>query len=122
MTNLIDSKKNIIQNNRYTFFILFYFCFTAVMSAGGNKEESTIVEVSGIVRLVGSAPFHELVITGLDGEWYIAKEDDYKLKDLQYRTVTIQGEETVAILTFANGFPAGERRTLKNIKIIKAYS
>jgi hypothetical protein len=40
------------------------------------------------------------------------------LKDLQYRTVVVEGVETVVELRFANGLSAGERRTLREIKII----
>ena len=116
-------------------------CLTAALSAWGRKEaksaqaaqtqvqasqeamsaqtdEKKLVQVSGRVRLVGSMPFSELVISGEDGEWYIAKEDESKLKDLQQRTVAVEGEETVIALVFANGMSAGQRRTLTNIKII----
>ena len=74
--------------------------------------------MTGRVRLVGSAPMSDLVITGHDMEWYVAKDEEYKLRDLQQRIVSVEGSETVQKLTFASGLPAGERRTLKNIKII----
>ena len=107
-----------------------FICLAAVLSAGGKKEvevknipvpaEETgvVVRVSGTVRLVGSEPFTELVITGPDREWYIDSNDAPKLRNLQHRTVVVEGIETVKTLTFANGLPAGERRTLKNISII----
>ena len=104
--------------------LLLFFCL-AVLHAGGCREkkpgaaQSTVVQVSGRVRLVGSDPFPELVVTGADREWYIDKDDEYKLKDLQQRTVTIEGTETVTELFFANGRSAGERRTLKNIRVIR---
>ena len=79
---------------------------------------NTVVQVSGIVRLVGSAPFSELVITGPDKEWFIERNDERKLMDLQHRTVTVEGIQTVEELTFANGQSAGERRTLKDIRVI----
>jgi len=108
-------------------FLLLFLCLTAALPAWGSREEKntaaqeekgTLVRVSGRVRLVGSAPVTELVITGPDKEWYIAKEDEYKLRDLQQQIVTVEGIETVEKLTFASGLPAGERRTLKNIKLI----
>ena len=105
------------MTKRIIFWLLF-LCLATVMHAGGDKEKSAVVEVTGVVRLVGSSPIPELVITGTDKEWYVAREEEYKLKDLQHRIVTVKGSETVINLTFANGFPAGERRTLKNIKII----
>jgi hypothetical protein len=105
-----------------------FFCLAAALPAWGKKEstgsamredQSTLVQVSGRVRLVGSNPFPDLVITGPDREWYIDRDDQHILKDLQHRTVTVEGNETVMALTFANGRPAGERRTLKNIRIIR---
>ena len=107
--------------------LLIFLCIAAALPAWGRREEKStavqeekenLVRVSGRVRLVGSAPITELVITGPDKEWYIAKEDEYKLTDLQQQTVTVEGIETVEKLTFASGLPAGERRTLKNIKLI----
>ena len=104
--------------NRGFVFGLLFFSLAAALPASGNKEKGAIVEVTGIVRLVGSSPVSELVITGTDCEWYIPREEEHKLKDLQYQRVTVRGEETVLALRFANGLPAGERRTLKNIKIV----
>ena len=103
--------------------LLLFLCLASVfmpkvLSAWGRREKDPIVEVTGVVRLVGSAPMSELVITGDEMEWYVAREDERKLWDLQHRTVTVEGIETVTQLTFANGFPAGERRTLRKIKII----
>jgi hypothetical protein len=75
------------------------------------------VRVSGRVRLVGGGPFPQLVISGEDREWYIDREEESKLLDLQQRIVTVEGTESYTDLTFANGFPAGRRYTLKNIKV-----
>jgi hypothetical protein len=118
-------------------------CLTAVLPAWGRKEkagtetpdlgknivekigdgeteaiEAVLVQVTGIVRLVGSGPMTEIVITGLDKEWYVSREEDRLLRDLQYQTVTVEGYESVFELRFANGLYAGQRRTLKDIKII----
>ena len=108
------------MNNRLCYiFILLFFCLAAVLPAGGSKKEkSVIVQVTGRVRLVGSEPITEVVISGPEWEWYVAREDEHKLKDLQHRTVTVEGSETVIELTFVNGLSAGTRRTLTNIKII----
>jgi len=78
----------------------------------------SFVRATGMVRLVGSGLFPELVITGPDREWYISREEDHLLKELQHRTVTVEGYESVFELRFANGLYAGQRRTLKDIKII----
>ena len=104
--------------------VALFFCLAAALPAGGKKEtpvqeeKSTLVQVSGIVRLVGNEPFTSLVISGTESEWYIDEEDRYKLKDLQHRAVKVEGAETVKEFTFPNGLLTGERRTLRNIKII----
>ena len=107
------------MNSGFRFILLpLLFCLVVALPAGGKKEKSVTVQVTGKVRLVGSDPLPELVITGPEKEWYVAKEEEHKLKEMQHRTVTVQGVETVTELKFANGMSAGQRRTLKNIKII----
>jgi len=86
--------------------------------SGKNVPAVTAVQVTGVVRLVGTANFPELLIDNSQTAWYIARDEMDKLHDLQHRTVTVQGEETVIELKFGNGLSAGIRRDLKNIKII----
>jgi len=103
-----------------------FLCLAASLSAFGAKEKDkgktapavTVVRVTGVVRLVGSATFAELVIDNSQTLWYIARDETDKLHDLQYRMVTVEGEETVTELKFGNGMSAGARRDLKNIRII----
>jgi len=111
-----------MSSNPRLVFLLSILCIAAALPALGNKDKDkankTVVQVTGKVRLVGSGPMTELVITGPDREWYIVREEEHKLKDMQQRTVTVKGAETVTELKFANGMSAGERRTLKEIQII----
>jgi len=108
--------------SRACFFGLFFLCATMLMPALGGKEKDSakknVVQVSGTVRLVGTSLFPEIVITGSDDEWYVEKEEMFKLNDLQHRVVTVEGEETIVERQFANGISAGVRRTLRNIKVI----
>jgi len=60
-----------------------------------------------------------LIISGSGIVWVIASDEREKLLHLQYRTVKIEGEETIIELKFNNGDSAGIRRELKNIKIIQ---
>jgi len=106
-----------INKGKLVFWLVFT-CLSMVLLAGAGKEKGAVVKVTGVVRLVGSSPVSEILISGESGQWYIAREEARKFMDLQHRTVTIQGAETVEKLTLANGLPAGERRTLNNIKII----
>jgi len=87
-------------------------------SQAAGAEESKWVQATGRVRLVGSGAFSELVITQENKQWYIAKEEIDQLNALQQQTVTLEGEETIRELKWANGRPAGMRRYLHNIKII----
>jgi hypothetical protein len=77
------------------------------------------VEVSGVVRLVGSSPFSSLVISGEDREWHIVPEEQKKLMDLQHQRVTVRGQEYYYDRTFANGTSAGRQYYLKKIVIVK---
>jgi len=101
------------------------FSLTVFLQADGEGMDKSgagqypTVRVTGLVHLVGNEPFTELVIsTEVDG-WYIEESEKYKLYNLQYRTVTVTGTEDVVVLTFASGVSAGERRTLRNIEVIK---
>jgi len=88
------------------------------VAAESNVVSSQVVQITGVVRLVGNEPFSELVITGAGAEWFIHREDKDKLHHMQHQTVTVEGEEIVRELTFASGRPAGLRRELRNIRII----
>jgi hypothetical protein len=110
--------------NRRAFLIfaaLMLICAVSLQARGGREKkpkEGKVVQVTGLVRLVGSSPFSELVISSPAGEWYIIREEMDKLHDLQQQTVTVEGEETVTEMRFANGKSAGTRRTLRNIRLI----
>ena len=113
----------------FTAFLIFFAA--PLVFSFGKKEEPKIAQVTGIVRLVGTAMFPEIVISGAYSgaapdadnggnvtEWYIAKEEKDKLRDLQHRRVTVEGEEIIIQMRFANGLSAGIRRELRNITII----
>jgi hypothetical protein len=108
------------MNKRRCFCVLLTLCIAALLPAWGNrdKEKANVVRVTGVVRLVGTGLFSELVITGPEMEWHITRDEEKKLHDLQHRTVTVEGVETVTERRFANGLSAGKRRELQNIKII----
>ena len=104
-------------------FLMAPFLLCAAMAAGlgapdrGEKPET--LRVTGVVRLVGSGPGMELLLSNEEREWYIDRKDRDKLWDLQQQIVTVEGEEWTEELTFANGRPAGERRYLQNITIVE---
>jgi hypothetical protein len=130
-------------SKKLVFFGLFLLCLASALPAWGRKEktgtetieaqkmileknipdkpeavETAFVQVTGIVRLVGGGLIPEIVITGPYREWYVSRADEHLLKELQHRTVTVEGFESVFELRFANGLYAGQRRILEDIKII----
>ena len=116
-----------LMSIKFLAFGLLVFCLTLPVFAFGNREKKTeekpaAVRVTGLVRLVGNAPFSELVISDSENAWYIAEDEYNKLFNFQQQVVTVEGEETVMELTFANGRPAGSRRELRNIKVFPVVS
>ena len=104
--------------HRKIFLIPLFIVFTIPLFAFGAKDKDIpTVQVTGVVRLVGSALFPELVIIGSEDVWHITAAEINKLIEMQHHTVTVEAEETVIELKFANGEPAGIRRELSNIKI-----
>jgi hypothetical protein len=93
----------------------------------GNREKKRVkpqysepqkVEASGRVRLVGSSPMTELVISGEDREWYVESGEKEKLMQLQQQNVTVTAYEYYEDRFFANGASAGRYYFLKDIVII----
>jgi hypothetical protein len=111
--------------NRFTVvsLSLIFLCAAVNTFALGNKDKDGSkpqkVEVSGIVRMVGSSPMNTLVISGEDREWHIVPEEQKKLADLQQQMVTVKAMEYYYDRTFANGTSAGRQYYLKKIVIIK---
>jgi len=101
--------------------IAVFLLSAAVTSAFGTKEkddDTQTVQITGKVRLVGSSPRNNLVITNEDREWIIEEKEQQKLWQLQQQIVTVTGKESFRDLRFANGNPAGRQYYLKDIKII----
>jgi len=107
-----------MSSKKQTLFVFLFIFIVSLLFAFGNREqEADIISVTGTVRLIGSSAFPEIVISG-EHEWYVVREEMHKLFDLQHQTVTVEGEEIIKEMIFANGVHAGFRRELKNIKII----
>ena len=107
-----------MNSRRVCFLGIFLLCITVLLFARGGKEKANVVQVTGLIRMVGNEPFTELIISASDAIWHIPKEERAKLQELQHRTVTVEGVETVIELKFASGLSAGQRRELRNIKVI----
>ncbi|GHV81268.1 hypothetical protein AGMMS49944_30590 [Spirochaetia bacterium] len=80
------------------------------------------VEVSGRVRLVGSEPFPDLVLTDSEEHtWYIDPADRKTLSRYEQQTVTIRGVVELTEMVLANGKNLGSRRTLSVITLVKVW-
>ena len=107
------------MNKLSLFLFLFVFLYVAEPVMGrGAKDDSKPVEVTGMVRMVGSSPLTVLVISGENREWYIEPEEAQKLAHLQQQIVTVKASEYYEEMVLANGLSAGKRYHLKNITVI----
>ena len=108
--------------NKKIFFVFMFLLFaSSMLFAFGAKEKdepAETIQVTGVVRLTGTSLFPELVISGEEARWHIAKDEMEKLFELQHQTVTLEAVETVTEIFFANGQSAGIRRELSRVKII----
>jgi len=87
---------------------------------GGDTGKMEKIEVKGRVRLVGSALFAELVVSGEDGrDWYVEGADRQKLSGMEQREVTVRGRAESRDFVLANGVKAGVRWFLRDIELVK---
>ena len=98
--------------------VIFAFLLIIAIAALFANESKT-VQVTGVVRLVGSELFSEIVISASDREyWYVTRADRSKLHDLQQQVVTVEGEEVRIQMSLVSGRRTVTRRELHNIRII----
>jgi hypothetical protein len=107
-----------MNSRRICFFVLFFLCGIILFAGDDDQEKPETTMVTGIIRLIGTGNFPQIVITTEDKEWYLPKEDADKLFNMQRRKVTVEGEGSKRELKFASGRSAGIRYELRNIKII----
>ena len=118
---------------------LFFIVSAAVFSCGSTEKSEKnknskinsgiynsavsgqIVEITGKVRLVGSEPFSEMVITEAGKyDWYIENTEDRKLiSSHQQEIVTIRGTVILKEMILADGKKLGSRKILSGISLIK---
>jgi hypothetical protein len=77
------------------------------------------VEVSGRVRLVGSASFPELVLTDKrDRDWYIDGASRKVLEAYEQRVVTVRGTLVLQKMILADGRVLETRRILTDLSLV----
>jgi hypothetical protein len=89
--------------------------------AWAGARADPVREVAGRLRLVGNAPFEELLVTDEAGlDWYIEPERESDFQGFEQRTITVRGELEVVDMVLANGRRIGERRILRRARRISA--
>ncbi|MDR0551280.1 MAG: hypothetical protein LBG72_04595 [Spirochaetaceae bacterium] len=83
-------------------------------------QSGSAIVVSGRIRIVGSMPFTEMVISDADeNDWFVSGYDRAQLENHQGAKVTVQGEASIVDIILADGSRVGVRRQLSRITIIK---
>jgi hypothetical protein len=83
-------------------------------------QSGQTVELSGTIRLVGSQPFPELVLSDAGGnDWYIARESRALVSGYEQRTVTVRGKAELKEMVLADGRSLGHRRILSELVLLK---
>jgi hypothetical protein len=78
------------------------------------------VEFSGRVRLVGSEPFPDLVLSDGTGEdWYLEGPSRQVMQVYEQRTLKVRGRVELRELVLANGRSLGFRRFLRDVEILE---
>jgi hypothetical protein len=101
-------------------------CTALLFAFGGTKPDSKDgktsgeIVLTGRVRLVGSMPFPELMISEESGvDWYIRADESAKLKDFEQQNVTVSAHYDIHDVVLADGKKIGVRRVLSNISIVE---
>jgi hypothetical protein len=77
------------------------------------------VELEGSLRLVGSEPFPNLVLTGPDGQdWYLDDSQRGLFRSYERQTVKVRGRVELREMTLANGRSLGLRRALLDAELL----
>jgi hypothetical protein len=84
-----------------------------------ETEALETVRVTGRVRLVGSGPRTEIVITGGDGEWHLEPEAQEKFHSLQQRMVTVEGKLDAEEFSIMNSKIKIKRLILRNAALVR---
>jgi hypothetical protein len=114
----------LLRNKSKIVIVLSVLAFFTLLSAGKQEDQEYpqgTIEITGRIRLVGTALFSNMVITdSQDRDWYVENEDRQKLSSLEQREVTVRGKTEYRDIIMASGEKAGVRRYLRDIKIMRS--
>lgn len=89
----------------------------SVPGPDGPVRNGDRVELAGRIRLLGSAPFPSMVLTGEDGvDWYL-EDPPRALRSYEQRIVRLRGRVELREMILANGRSLGVRRFLLDAAI-----
>jgi hypothetical protein len=89
-----------------------------VNGPGGPVRGGDLVELEGRVRLLGSEPFPDLVLTsGDDEDWYLEGPSRRALQPYEQRIVRVRGRVELREMVLANGRSLGFRRFLADAEL-----
>jgi hypothetical protein len=95
----------------------------ALTAAGPNGtlvHTGDQVELSGQIRLLGSEPFPDLVLTDPEGrDWYMERQYRQILQSYEHQMVSIRGKVELRDMVLANGYSLGIRRFLSDVELVK---
>jgi hypothetical protein len=78
------------------------------------------VELEGRIRLLGSEPFPDMVLTGADGQdWYLEGPARRTFQPYEQRTVKVRGRVELREMVLANGRSLGFRRCLVDPELLE---
>jgi hypothetical protein len=85
----------------------------------GPVRGGDLVELEGRVRLLGSDPFPDLVLTsGDDEDWYLEGPSRRALQSYEQRIVRVRGRVELREMVLANGRSLGFRRFLADVELV----
>ena len=91
----------------------------AVADTYGKIANGDTIKVSGRVRLVGSEPFSEMIITDRKGrDWHIAPESRGSLANKEQQTVRVRGRVEIKEMIMADGRLLGYRVILHDVRLL----
>ncbi|GMO62676.1 MAG: hypothetical protein Ta2A_09490 [Treponemataceae bacterium] len=109
------------------FWIAVFFAVTAFVALLAQARQSEParrakgaqkITVTGAVRLVGSAPFYDVVITDSAGkDWFIESSEQKQFEQFQQQKITVQASVEYIDMVLADGKFLGQRAIIKNVKL-----
>jgi hypothetical protein len=84
------------------------------------QPEAEPLTVTGTIRLLGSEPFPELVLTDGEGnDWYLDGDAREKARTYQHQELTLRGRPEYKEMKLANGMSMGTRYFLRDAVIVE---